>query len=297
MTIKEVYMEEKAIVPYSDMEKMAAVMGKSMLFGKSGDQLLALMLIAQSEGIHPARAAQEYDVIQGRPALKGVSALARFQEAGGKVEWKERSDAKAEAIFSHPQSSPVLVTWDMAKASRMGLATKDNWKKQPGIMLQWRCVAEGVRVCYPACLNRMYLVEEVQDFEPVRNVTPEDEDIARLQDVRDSRGEYAPPITEGPPAEKGDGIRMAMRDLWAELNSLAAKKYEGADVFTPEQKQDMNADRHPGGKDPIPSQSALDHLQRVWEKWKTMADVIIERREALDKELEDGFHTDIGKAD
>ena len=126
---------------------------------------------------------------------------------------------------------------------------------------------------------------------------PEDDDVERLQDVRNSKGQYSPPITEGPPAEKGDGIRMAMRDLWAELNSLAAKKYEGADVFTPEQKQDMNADRHPGGKDPVPSQSALDHLQGVWEKWKTIADVIIERRQALDKDADEGFNLALDKAD
>ena len=158
----------------TDLERMAAAMSKSTLFGKNPDQILSLMLIAQAEGLHPATAVLEYDIIQGKPALKAQSALARFQRAGGKIEWKVRTDIEATASFSHPQSSEVTVTWNMEKAKRMGLSEKDNWKKQPGIMLQWRTVAEGVRICYPACLNRMYLVEEVQDFEApkMRDVTP-----------------------------------------------------------------------------------------------------------------------------
>lgn len=160
------------MIPYSDLQGMADVMAKSGMFGKSPQQLLALMLIAQAEGLHPARAAQEYDIIQNKPALKSQAALARFQDAGGKIEWIVRSDTVCEAKFSHPQANQITVRWDMARAEKMGLAGKDNWKKQPMIMLQWRVVAEGVRACYPACLNRMYLVEEVQDFEPMRNVTP-----------------------------------------------------------------------------------------------------------------------------
>ena len=164
------------LIPYGDVERMASAMAKSGLFNKTPDQMIALMLIAQAEGIHPAMAAQEYDVIQGRPALKSQSALARFQAAGGRVNWIERTNAVAEAEFSHPPGGTVTVRWDMARAAQMGLAGKDNWKKQPGIMLQWRCVAEGVRACFPACLNRLYLVEEVMDFEPMpaapmRNVT------------------------------------------------------------------------------------------------------------------------------
>lgn len=158
----------------TDLERMAAAMSRSSLFGKNPDQILSLMLIAQAEGLHPATAVLEYDIIQGKPALKSQSALARFQRAGGKISWKTRSDAEATAVFSHPQGGEVTVSWNMEKAKRMGLGEKENWKKQPGIMLQWRTVAEGVRVCYPACLNRMYLVEEVQDFDPpkLRDVSP-----------------------------------------------------------------------------------------------------------------------------
>ena len=58
-------------IPYSDLERMAQALAKSGLFAiKTPDQALALMLVAQSEGKHPASVAAEMDVIQGRPALK-----------------------------------------------------------------------------------------------------------------------------------------------------------------------------------------------------------------------------------
>lgn len=164
-------MNEVAIFGLTDLQSMASTMAVSGMFGKNKEQLLALMLIAQAEGIHPAIAAMEYDIIQNRPALKGQAALARFQQSGGRIDWIVRTDAEAKAKFSHPQGGVLEVSWTMERARKMGLDQKDNWKKQPGVMLSWRCVAEGVRAVYPACLNRMYLAEEVQDFEPMRTVS------------------------------------------------------------------------------------------------------------------------------
>lgn len=173
-------MGENSLIPYADVKAMSIALANGKLFGKTAEQLLPLMLIAQAEGMHPAIAAMEYDIIQGKPAIKSQAALARFQAAGGKIEWVERSDIKCTAIFHHPSCvKPVTVEWTIEKAKRMGLSEKDNWRKQPGIMLQWRVVAEGVRACFPSCLSRMYLVEEVQDFDipqsEQRNVTPTQE--------------------------------------------------------------------------------------------------------------------------
>lgn len=164
-------MSEVALIGFSELQQMAATMAKSGMFGKTPEQMLSLMMIAQAENLHPALAAMEYDIIQGRPALKGQAALARFQQAGGRIDWITRTDAEAKAKFTHPQGGELIVSWTMDRARKMGLDGKDNWKKQPGVMLSWRCVAEGVRAIFPACLNRMYLAEEVQDFEPLRNVS------------------------------------------------------------------------------------------------------------------------------
>lgn len=152
-----------------DLEHMAVAMSESRLFGKTTpQQMFALMLIAQADGYHPATVARDYDVIQDRPALKSQGALARFQTAGGRIEYLTRTDDECTVRLSHPQGGEVTVTWNMAKARREGLADKDNYKKRPGVMFQWRAIAEGVRAILPACLNGMYLAEEVQDFDPPR---------------------------------------------------------------------------------------------------------------------------------
>lgn len=158
---------QHAQFPISEVKEMAAVFCGSGMFGvKDQTQAMALMLIAQAEGRHPATIAQEYDVIQGRPALKSQATLARFQAAGGRIQWTKRSDTECSAVFSHPQGGDCEITWSIERASKAGLVGKDNWKKFPAQMLSARVVAEGVRAVFPACLNGLYIAEEVQDMEP-----------------------------------------------------------------------------------------------------------------------------------
>jgi hypothetical protein len=154
-------------LPFSDLEKMAMAVAKSGLFGiKTPEQGIALMLIAQAEGLHPALAARDYDIIQGRPALKARAMLSRFQMSGGVVDWRERSDTAAEAAFSHPQSpTPVVVRWDMERAGKAGLGGKDMWRKFPRQMLSARVISEGVATCYPAATSGLYVPEEISDFD------------------------------------------------------------------------------------------------------------------------------------
>ena len=155
-----------ALVPMNDIEKMGTAISKSGLFGmKTPDQAIALMLIAQAEGMHPAIAARDYHVIQGRPALKADAMLARFQTAGGKVNWDVYTDAEVKATFSHPAGGSVTLSWTLEQAKRIGLAGKDNWKNYPRAMLRARVISEGIRTVYPGCVVGVYTPEEVQDFD------------------------------------------------------------------------------------------------------------------------------------
>jgi hypothetical protein len=149
------------------IREIAGAIAQSGLFGiKTEQQAYALMLIADAEGLHPATVAQDYDVIQGRPARKTHSVLARFQQAGGSVEWLELTETYAEAKFSHPRGGSVTITWTIEMAKRAGLTNKDNWRNYPRAMLRARCIAEGVRAVYPGAIGGALLVEEAQDLEP-----------------------------------------------------------------------------------------------------------------------------------
>jgi len=161
----------KALVPIEAIEKMATSVAKSGLFGvKTVDQAIALMLIAEAEGRHPASAAQDYDIINGRPALKSSSLLARFQAAGGKIQWVQRDDKAAEAIFEHAQGGTLTVRWDMARAAKAGLTGKATWRQYPAQILSARVISEGVRAILPGVSGNFYVGEEVQDFAPPKSL-------------------------------------------------------------------------------------------------------------------------------
>jgi len=149
------------------MQQMAEVVASSKMFGfKNTQEALAIMLLCQGENMHPAVAMRDYHVIQGRPALKADAMLARFQQAGGSVQWKEYTDEQVTGIFSHPQGGTLELSWTLAQAKKIGIANKDNWKNYPRAMLRARVISEGIRSVYPGAVVGVYTPEEVQDFEP-----------------------------------------------------------------------------------------------------------------------------------
>lgn len=171
------------IIPFQDVQGMAQAIAKSGLFGmKTPEQALALMLVAQAEGQHPATVTQDYDIIQGRAARKTHSVLARFQQMGGSVEWHELSDTVADASFSHKSGGTLRIQWTFDQAKRAGLTNKDNWRNYPRAMLRARCIAEGIRAVYPAALGGMMVSEEAQDLPPQasqpKQINPETGEIA-----------------------------------------------------------------------------------------------------------------------
>lgn len=159
------------IIQYSvsDMEKLAQAIAKSGLFGiKQPEQALALMAISQAEGLHPAIAARDYHIVNGRPTLKADAMLARFQAAGGRVEWHSYTDEACEATFSHPQGGTVKVLWDMDRVKKAEIKL-DMYKKYPRQMLRARTISEGIRTIYPGVLVGNYTPEEAEEFEPPKS--------------------------------------------------------------------------------------------------------------------------------
>ena len=153
-----------ALVPVDQVERMALAVAKSGLFGvKTPDQAMALMLIAQAEGLHPAIAARDYHVINGRPTLKADAMLARFQTAGGSVRWGEYTDKRVIGTFSHPQGGSVEVAWTVEMATAAGLTKNPTWKSYPRQMLRARCISEGIRTVFPGVVVGTYTPEEAED--------------------------------------------------------------------------------------------------------------------------------------
>ena len=160
-----------ATLTFDEMTRLAESVAKSGLFGmKTGDQALALMAISAAEGVHPALAARDYHIIQGRPTLKADAMLSRFQSAGGKMTMQEYTDTRVVAEFSHPQGGKVVIDWDIERAKRAGLTGKDVWKQYARQMLRARVISEGVRTLFPGATAGMMAPEEAMDAAPLAEV-------------------------------------------------------------------------------------------------------------------------------
>jgi hypothetical protein len=160
------------LIPFDQTRLMAEAIAKSKLFGiQTAEQALALGLLCQAEGRHPAEAARDYHIINGRPSLKSEAMLARFQQAGGRVEWHDYTHESVSGTFSHPQGGSLKVSWTIKDAERAGLTGNPTWKKFPRQMLKARCISEAVRGIFPAVLSGLYAPEEVQEFAPIQPET------------------------------------------------------------------------------------------------------------------------------
>jgi hypothetical protein len=250
---------------FGEIERLAISIAKSGLFGmKTPDQAMALMMIAQAEGMHPALAARDYDVIQGRPAKKSEAMLRDFLGAGGKVEWHGLDDTIADATFSHPQGGMVRITWDMKRAQAAGLGGKDNWKKFPRQMLRSRTVSEGVRTVWPTATGGMYVPEEAQDAEPFRGPTIDHEPAQRAGATVES----TPPPESKPAAAptNGNGHKRKVSEVLADIADAAAQASTPDEVADLERRDDVRAIRcFPKGHGAIAELDAIlaEHMART----------------------------------
>lgn len=219
------------IIPINDIERMAQVITKAKFFGYENiEQAATLMFIAQAEGRHPASAAKEYHIIKGRPALKADAMLARYQHAGGKVQWIERTDTKVSAKFIHPQSGEVLIEWTFDYAKRAGLVNGDNWRKYPRQMLSARVISEGVRASFPSVVCGIYTPEEVEAFDELPKEAPKIGKPKFAEKPAEATLIEAAPEAVEPPApveEPKSDIGVPIRDqLWTLMERFAITEAE-----------------------------------------------------------------------
>jgi hypothetical protein len=168
---------------FADLQRLAASFAKSGLFGVSDpDQALALMAEAEAEGKHPASFMRDNVIISferrdgtkvHQRAKRSEAMMRDFISNGGKIQWHELTDAKAEATFSHPAGGTIRIVWDMPRAKQAGLTgrTGDMYVKFPRAMLRARCISEGCRTVGPFATGNLYTPEEVRDMQGQTDVT------------------------------------------------------------------------------------------------------------------------------
>jgi hypothetical protein len=162
--------------PMSAIKTLGLSIFKSGIFGldkPEQGEILAMQCMVEKKS--PLELARTYHFIQGQLAIRSDALLAKFHQAGGTVEWGERTDERVTATFRKGTSSAAIVA-DMKEYVGNGTALgkdgkpKDNWKKWPRRMLTARAISEGVRLIAPECCFGTYTVEEL-DATPSRPLT------------------------------------------------------------------------------------------------------------------------------
>lgn len=196
-----------ALVPLEQIEGLSQKLAVSGLFaGKTKEQIFALLMLAQSENVHPMTAMRDFDIINGRPAKKAEAMHRSFIAAGGSIEWHALDETQADASFSHPQGGTARIKWDMEKVKRAEIKNEAMYKKYPRQMLRSRCISEGVRTVYPAATSGLYEPGEVKGMEP----------RAEKDITQDAEVVMAHP-------EQIEAMKVALKESGIEITELLAK--------------------------------------------------------------------------
>lgn len=150
-----------------ELESIASHIAKSRMFGiASESQAITLLLMAQSDGIPIMRGIREYHIIDGKPSMRADAMLARYQQAGGRVEWIEWSSTAARALWSHPQwqPTPIEFGYTIQEAQTAGIAGGANWRKSPADMLRARCITKAIRMIAPGIIVGIYSPDEIAEM-------------------------------------------------------------------------------------------------------------------------------------
>jgi len=165
-------MSEVALITWAEEAKAAHALATSLAKtsfagnykGKPEDATAAIMKGAEI-GLTPLAALGSIHLIQGTPALSANALRAVVQAQGHEVWIVSSSDKKCIAKAKRNGSEVEHTsTWTIERATALGLAGKDQWRKQPEAMLIARATSEVCRlVASDAILGIAYAVEELDD--------------------------------------------------------------------------------------------------------------------------------------
>lgn len=174
------------------------------LQGKPSD-VLAIVLAGRELGLGPMTAVRGIDIIQGKLSLSSalIGALIQSSPACEYLTPIESSPTRA-TYETKRKGSPKAVTmsFTIEEARAAGLASKDNYRKNPTAMLLARAQARIGRACYPDVMLGIYDKDsgELEDLEKEVNPAP------LAQHVEDTKSKLREAVSGGTKPAGGDVV-------------------------------------------------------------------------------------------
>lgn len=129
---------------------------------KTAEQAVAIIMTGAELGIGAMAALQTINVIQGKPTVSPQLMLALINRSGQLEDMKIEARADGATVTMKRRGrSAFTARFGATEAQSMGLLQKDNYKKQPATMYQWRAVAMAARAIFPDVILGLYTPEEM----------------------------------------------------------------------------------------------------------------------------------------
>jgi hypothetical protein len=129
-------------------------------------EIAACILTGREVGIGPMESLSKINVIDGRPSMSAELMRSLVMRDGHEIRYPTLTDTKVVAEGRRAGSeSWTTVTWSMTDAQRVGVASKDVWKKYPRQMLSARATSELCRLLFPDALGGISYTPEELDGE------------------------------------------------------------------------------------------------------------------------------------
>jgi len=138
---------------------------------------MAAIMRGAEIGLAPMQALSNIAVINGRASLWGDALPALMQRAGHKIDVELSGDDGEETatatLIRGDTGQTVVRTFSMADARKAKLLDKNSpWQTYPKRMLMMRARSWAVRDGAADALMGLQVAEEVQDYQPIKDVTP-----------------------------------------------------------------------------------------------------------------------------
>jgi hypothetical protein len=142
------------------------------------DMIMAAVIRGMEIGLAPMQALSNIAVINGRASIWGDALPALLQRAGHTIDCVlegEGDTMVAIATVTRGDTGKQIVrSFSVAEAKKAGLWGKAGpWQSYPSRMLQMRARSFAARDGAADALMGLQVAEEVSDYAPIRDVTPE----------------------------------------------------------------------------------------------------------------------------
>lgn len=128
-------------------------------------EVAAAIMTGAALGMDPLAALRAMDSISGQPAFRANTLRGLVQAAGHEI-WVEEATSTRAIVKGRRRGSQHVEAsvWTMDRAKQLGVAGKDNWRKQAQVMLVARGTSEIARlIAADVLLGMPYSAEELGD--------------------------------------------------------------------------------------------------------------------------------------